>query len=159
MIILVIIGILIASLLYGGNTVLIKREPLNFDWIYNLQVGNDEKIEKLKQPAIIDKNGSNAPKPSDLKCYFRDNVYDYKGKLTKAGSEIQCIECNQYYYKSEDSQCVPMGFDKMYNLSSCDNSDVRSSCMKKERGVCSMGEINSETNRWAIDVKPKSCPN
>jgi len=159
MIVIVIISILIALLLYGGNIVLIKRKPLNFNWIYNLQVGKDKQIKQLSQPDNIDINGPNAPKPSDLKCYFRDNVYNYKGNLKKAGSEIKCIECNQYYYKAEDSTCLPMGFDKLYNRSSCDNSDVRSSCLKNDRGVCSVGEINSETDKWTIDVEPKSCPN
>jgi len=161
---LVIITIVIALLLYGGNTVLIKREPLEFPGI-NFKfwkLSEEDKLKVLQKPKSITKDDTkNAPDPFELKCYFRDDVYNYDGKLKKAGSEVNCSTCNNYYYKTQDNLCLPMGFDKKYNKYSCDNDDVRSSCLpiSKQRGTCSLGGINQETGNWTIDPEPKTCPN
>ena len=157
---LVIIAIIIALLLYGGNTVLIKREPIVFpDINFGFWNVESEPESKLEKPDYITKGTPNAPDPFDLKCYFRDDVYTYEGNLKKAGSEVNCSACNNFYYKTPDNLCLPMGFDKKYNKYSCDNADVRSSCLSKQRGVCSVGEIDQETDNWTIDSEPKTCPN
>jgi len=158
---LVIIAIIIALLLYGGNTVLIKREPIVFpEFKFDFwKLSEEDKLKVLQKPKSIPSGTPNAPYPFDLKCYFRDDVYNYDGKLKKAGSEVNCSTCNKYYYKTPDKLCLPMGFDKKYNQYSCDNDDVTSSCFVKQRGTCSIGGINQETGNWTIDPEPKKCPN
>lgn len=156
---LIIITLVVALLLYGGNTVLIKRKPLEFPKFNFFNFDTDESV--LKKPMPLLENDKHAPKPFDLVCTLRDDAYDYDGVLKKAGSEILCHDCNKYYYKTLDDHCIPFGYDKQYNEIGCGGTlEVRESCNAEapEMGVCTIGNINEETGNWEIDPEPKSCP-
>lgn len=140
MIVLFIITVVLLIVLYGGNSLLIDQKVPEFNFFPN-------RDDELKKPKRI------LPDPENLKCLIDRDSYDYYGKMYKAGTMINCKNCNNHYFKKKNNTCVPFMYDKVYNEIGCGGiSDVREPCpidekYVPERGVCTLD-----------DVEPKKCP-